>query len=71
MLALPIELTKSYRQIRDGVEEQVRLGGAQASFGGEGAEDGDGADPRAAGHFQIFRGIAYVNASGGIQTHLA
>ena len=71
MLALPIELTQSCGQVGDGIEEQVGIGGAQASFGGEGAQDSDRADSRAAGHFQIFRGIADVNASGGIQTHLA
>src|SRR6266849_1970906 len=70
MLALPIELTQSCRQIRDGVEEQVGVGGAQARFGGERAEHRDGADSRAAGHFEIFRGITYVNGGGGIQTHL-
>src|SRR6266849_4616301 len=70
MLALLIEFTQSCGQVGDGIEEQVRLGGAQASLCGERAEDSDSADSRAAGHFQIFRGIAYVNASGGIQTHL-
>jgi hypothetical protein len=47
------------------------LGGAEAGFGGEGAEDAYGADAGAAGHLEIFRGIAYVDAVGGIQAHLA
>ena len=55
----------------DGVEEKVGFGGAEAGFGGERAEDGDGANSGATGHLEIFGGIADVDASGGIQAHLA
>src|SRR5260221_890154 len=66
-----LQLAQGVGEISDGVEEQVGFGSAEAGFGGERAEDGDGADSGAAGHFEIFGGIADVNAGGGIQGHLA
>jgi hypothetical protein len=57
-------------KIGDGVEEEVGFGGAEAGFGGEGAEDGDAADSGSAGHFKIFGRIADINTGGGIQGHL-
>ncbi len=71
MLALHSQAAKGGGQVRDGVEEEVGFGGAEAGLCGERAEDGDGANSGAAGHLEIFRGIAHVNAGGGIQGHLA
>ena len=61
-----LQLAQGGGEISDGVEEQVGFGGAEAGFGGEGAEDGDGADSGAASHFEVLGGIADVNAGGGI-----
>ena len=48
------------------------MGGAEAFFCGEGAEDGDGgADAGAAGHLQVFGGVAYVDGFGWAEAHLA
>src|SRR4029077_12549622 len=71
MMALRSKATKSGGEVGDGGEEEVGFGGAEAGFGGERAEDGDGADSSATGHFEIFGGIADVDAVGGIQRHLA
>jgi hypothetical protein len=45
-----LQLAQGFGKLSDGVEEQVGFGGAEAGFGGEGAEDGDGTDSGAAGH---------------------
>ena len=71
MLALRSQAAEGGGEVCDGVEEEVGFGGAEAGFCGERAEDGDGANSGAAGHLEIFRGIADVNAGGGIQAHLA
>src|SRR5260370_18387477 len=71
MVGLRGQAAKGGGQVRDGVEEEVGFGGAEAGLCGERAEDGDGANSGAAGHLEIFRGIAHVNAGGGIQGHLA
>ena len=71
MLSLRGEAAEGGGQVCDGVEEQVGFGGAQAGFCWERAEDADGANSGAAGHFEIFWRIADINAGGGIQGHLA
>jgi hypothetical protein len=56
----------------DGIEEEVGFCGAQAFFGGEGAEDGDGgADAGAAGHFEVFWRVADVDGFRGAEVHVA
>ena len=59
-------------EFSDGFEEEVGLGGAEAFFGGEGAENGDGgAYTGAAGHLQVFGRVAYINGFSGTQAHVA
>ena len=53
------------------IQQEIGFGGTEAGFGRKRAEDGNGANPGAASHFEIFRRIADVNAGGGMQTHLA
>jgi hypothetical protein len=43
-------LAQGIGEICDRVEEEIRFGGSEAGFGGEGAEYGDGADSGSAGH---------------------
>ena len=48
--------------MEDGFKEGVGFGGAEALFGGEGAEDGDGgAYAGAAGHLEVFGGVADID----------
>src|SRR5258708_39728587 len=58
-------------ELGDGIEEEVGVGGAKARFGGERAEDGDGgADAGAAGHLEVFRGVADVDGFAGAKAHV-
>ncbi len=58
-----LELKEGGWEFRDGLEEEIGLGGAEALLGGERAEDGDGgAYAGAAGHLEVFRGVTDVNA---------
>lgn len=66
------ELLKGGGEFVNGIEEEVGFCGAEAFFGGEGAQDGDGgADAGAAGHFEVFRGVAYVGGFRGAEVHVA
>ena len=67
-----MELNEGVRQFGDGVEEDVGFGGAKTSFCGEGTEDGDGgAYAGAAGHLQVFGGVAHVDGICGAEAHVA
>lgn len=49
-------------ELEDGFEEEVGFGGAEALFGGEGAEDSDGGPyAGAAGHLEVFGRVADVD----------
>lgn len=50
------------RQFADRFEQQIWAGGADALSGGEWTKDADRADSGAARHFDVFGGIAYVDA---------
>jgi hypothetical protein len=66
------ELVKGGGEFVDGIEEEVGFCGAEALFGGEGTEDGDGgAGAGAAGHFEVFWGVAYVDGFRGAEVHVA
>ena len=65
-------MVKGGGEFVDGIEEEVGICGAEAFFGGEGAEDGDGgADTGAAGHFEVFWGVAYEDGFRGAEVHVA
>src|ERR1700739_3454290 len=56
---LIVEMQKGAGKFDDGFEEEVGLGGAEAFFGGEGAENGDsGPYAGAPSHLQVFWRVA-------------
>jgi hypothetical protein len=57
-------------ELGNGVEQEFGARCPQAFLGRKAAENCDRADPGAPRHFQIVRGVAYVNARGRIQAHL-
>jgi hypothetical protein len=59
-------------ELGDGIEEEIGFGGAEAVFGGERAEDGDGGSyTGAAGHLEVFWGVADVDGFAGAEVHVA
>ena len=66
------EPVESGGEFFDGFEEDVGFGGAESFFSGKGAEDGDGrAYACAAGHLQVFWGVADVDTFRWSQRHVA
>ncbi len=66
------EVEEGGGELGDGIEEEVGFGGAEAGFGGERAEDGDGgADTGAAGHLEVFWRVADVDGFAGAKAHVA
>ena len=66
------EPVESGGEFLDGFEEDVGFGGAESFFSGKGAEDGDGrAYACAAGHLQVFWGVADVDTFRWSQRHVA
>ena len=63
---LTAELPQYARQFAQRFEQKFRLSGAQVFFGGERAENANGAYPGALRHFDILCGIADVDADGRI-----
>jgi|SRR6266404_3149884 len=65
------EMEEGGGELGDGLEEEVGLGGAEAGFGGERAEDGDGGtDTGAAGHLKVFWRVADVDGFAGAEIHV-
>ena len=70
--AFELEAEQGGGEFRDGIEEEVGFGGAEALLGGERAEDGDcGADSGAAGHLEVFWGVTDVDGFRGAKAHVA
>ena len=66
------ELDEGGGELGDGFQEEVGFGGAEAFFCGERTEDSDGgANAGAAGHLQVFGGVAYIDGFFGMQAHAA
>ena len=66
------EPVESGGEFFDGFEENVGFGSAESFFSGKGAEDGDGrAYACAAGHLQVFWGVADVDTFRWSQRHVA